>query len=340
MVSHVEVRRGPHVESWHRIHAAVVMADGTVAAHTGDPSLVTFWRSAAKFFQAAPLVTSGAADALGLSDAELALTCASHNGEPRHLEVAAQLLGRSRSAVSDLHCGAHASLDDAIARRQVASGEQLTRLHSNCSGKHAGMLALAAHRAWPKAGYERPEHPVQRACLAEVRAWTGYAGAEVAWATDGCGVPTFVLPLLGMARAYARLAAAAEGGEAAGVAEPGRRAARRLIEATVREPFLIAGTGRLDTDLIAATRGRVIAKVGADGVYSAALRDLALGVALKVEDGASRALGPALLAVLDALAPGAIPANDGWRRRAVLNSNDASVGEIVGRVKLVKGAPK
>ena len=340
MVSHVEVRRGSHVESWHRIHAAVVRADGRLAAHTGDPSLVTFWRSAAKFFQAAPLVTTGAADALGLSDAELALACASHNGEPRHLEVAAQLLARSRSAESDLHCGGHASLNDAIARRQVAGGGTLTRLHSNCSGKHAGMLALAAHQGWPKAGYERPEHPVQQACLAEVRTWTGYAGAEIAWATDGCGVPTFVLPLLGMARAYARLAAAAEGGEAAGVAEPGRRAARRLIKAVGREPFLIAGTGRLDTDLIAATRGRVIAKVGADGLYSAALRDLGLGVALKVEDGASRALGPALLAVLDAFAPGAIPANDAWRRRPVLNSNNATVGEIVGRVKLVKGAPK
>jgi L-asparaginase II len=224
----------------------------------------------------------------------------------------------------------------------VANGATLTRLHSNCSGKHAAMLALAAHRGWPKAGYELPEHPVQRACHAEVAAWSG--ADPLPWATDGCGVPTFILPLARMAQAYARLAVVAEGGAVpgGGPSDDSQRAAARLVAAVAADPFLIAGTGRLDTDLIVATNGRIVAKVGADGVYCVALRDAGLGVALKVEDGAVRALAPALLALLDVLAPGAAPAAEleSWRRRLVLNSNGLTVGEIRGRVELVNGAPK
>jgi L-asparaginase II len=340
MGSFVEVTRGPHVESRHRIHAAVVTPGGRLHAHCGDPALVTFWRSAAKFFQAIPLVATGAADALGVTPAELALACSSHNGEPRHVAVARQLLERSRSGEADLVCGTHPSLNEDLARAQVASGEWLTRVHSNCSGKHAGMLALAARQGWPRAGYERIDHAVQQGCLAEVRAWTGLSDDGIGWATDGCGLPTFTLDLTGMARAYARLAEAAEGRDGDGPAEGSRAAARRLAVAVAAEPFLLAGTGRLDTELIGAVRGRIISKVGAEGVYCAALRDAGLGVALKVEDGSWRALGPALLAVLDQLAPGAVPELDGWRHRPLLNSNDVEVGEVRARVDLMSGAPK
>lgn len=342
MVSFVEVTRGAYVESRHRIHAVVVAPDGRIVAHTGTAAMVTFWRSASKFFQAAPLVASGGADALGLTAPELAIACASHNGEPRHVEAARLLLSRSGSTEADLHCGAHPSLNEELARAQTARRERLTRLHSNCSGKHAGMLATAAHRGWPKAGYQRPEHPVQQACRAEVLAWTGLADKDLGWATDGCGVPTFALPLQAMALAYARLAAAADGRAFAGAApaDASRTAVGRLVGAVAEDPFLLAGSGRLDSELIALTKGRVIAKVGADGVYSAALRDLAVGVALKVEDGSWRAAGPALLSLLDQLMPGALPELEQWRKRQVLNSNGVPVGEIVGRVKLVKGAPK
>lgn len=340
MASYVAVTRGDYVESRHRIHVVVVAPDGRIEAHSGDPSLVTFWRSAAKFFQAAPLVSSGAADRLGIGDAELALACSSHNGEPRHLEVARRLLERSHSGENDLFCGTHPSLNEDLARAQLASGEWLTRVHSNCSGKHAAMLALAAAQGWPKAGYERIEHPVQRGCLAEVRGWTGLPDGAITWAADGCGLPTFNLPLVGMARAYARLARVTEGGDGAGLPDASRAAVRRLAAAVVADPFLIAGTGRLDTELIAATRGRIVTKVGAEGVYCAALRDLGLGLALKVEDGSTRVLGPALLSVLDALAPGAVPELEAWRCRPVWNSVDVQVGEMRARVDLTRGAPK
>lgn len=341
MVSYVEVTRGPYVESRHRIHAVVIGPDGRVAAHAGDPALVTFWRSASKFFQAAPLVASGGADALGLTAEELAISCASHNGEDRHVAIARQLLARSGSSEADLHCGAHLSLNEELAKAQTARRTRLTRLHSNCSGKHAGMLANAAHHGWPRQDYQRPEHPAQQACRAEVRAWTGVPDEQLGWATDGCGVPTFALPLAGMALAYARLAAAAEGRAlGGGPADASRAAVQRLVAAVAGEPFLIAGSGRLDSELIAATNGRVIAKVGADGVYSAALRDAGLGVALKVEDGSWRAAAPALLSLLEQLLPGALPDLEHWRTRQVLNSNGVPVGEIRGRVELVQGAPK
>ena len=339
MPSFVEVFRGPYVESRHRVHACVVRPDGAGVAHTGDPSVVTFWRSAAKFFQAVPLVTSGAADALAIPAEELALACASHNGEPRHVDVARRLLERSGSVERDLHCGPHPSLNEDLAKTQAYQGEFLSRLHSNCSGKHAGMLAVAVHRGWDKAGYEKREHPIQRGARAVVSRWSGVAEADVAWATDGCGVPTFALPVSGMALAYARLAAAAAG-EAGAVPDEEASAVARLVHAVQGDPFLLAGTDRLDTDLLTASRGRILAKVGADGIYCAALLDQQVGVALKVEDGATRALAPALLAILDLLAPGALPGLDDWRRRPVLNSNDLVVGEIRARIELANGAPK
>ncbi len=340
MESFVEVHRGSFVESRHRVHAVVVRPDGSQVARTGEPGLVTFWRSAAKFFQATPLVATGAADALGLTTEELAISCASHNGEERHVDVAGRLLTRSDSSVDDLHCGAHPSLNEDLARMQMCGEEPLSRLQSNCSGKHAGMLAVAAHNRWNKSGYEKPDHPVQRAVRSEVATWTGVAEPKVGAAIDGCGVPTWALPLDGMARAYARIAAAATGTPDGPVPEQSKAAVARLVRAVQEHPFLIAGTGRLDTELLEATKGRIVAKVGASGVYCAALLDQRLGLALKVEDGNTRALAPALLGVLDTLVPGLAPELDHWRRQNVLNSNGVAVGEIRSRVELVNGAKK
>ena len=342
MDSFVEVHRGSFVESRHKVHAVVVRPDGTAVAHTGDPALVTFWRSAAKFFQAAPLVATGAADALGLGEEELAIACASHNGEVRHVDVAGRLLARSDSSVDDLHCGAHPSLNEDLARMQMCGEEPLSRLQSNCSGKHAGMLALASHNKWSKSGYEKAEHPVQRAVRGEVATWTGVAEPKVGAAIDGCGVPTWALPLGGMALAYARIAAAATGASNGPVPERSKAAVTRLVKAVQAHPFLIAGTGRLDTELIEATGGKIVAKVGASGVYCAALLEPRLGLALKVEDGNTRALAPALMGLLDALLPGAVGGGglDRWRRQEVHNSNGVAVGEIRARVELVNGAKK
>lgn len=331
MIPTVDVLRGDIVESRHRVSVAVVDAGGALVARAGDPDLVTFWRSAAKFFQAIPLLTDGAADALGITDAELGVACASHNGEPRHLELAASLLARAACGTADLACGPHPSLAEPVARAMAARGEQPTRLHSNCSGKHAGMLALARHCGWPTAGYADLGHPVQTRCIAEVARWTGVAEGAIGLGVDGCGVGCFALPLRAMALAYARLGARRPGGVGASAREA---AADRLIRAVTAEPFLIAGTVRLCTDILAASGGRVVAKVGAEGVYSAALPELGLGVAVKVEDGDFRSSGPALLAVLDQLAPGCVPVAGTWRKPELRNTRGKVVGWLEAHVPL------
>lgn len=330
----VEVWRGDIVESRHRVSLAAVDAEGRTRAAAGDPALPAFMRSCAKFFQAIPLITSGAADNLGIGPEELALACASHNGEERHVAVAHRLLERSGSTLDDLVCGPHSSLSDRVAAAMTARAEKPTRAHNNCSGKHAAMLALAEHSGWSRAGYAEPGHPVQQACLAEMARWADLGSRSIPTAPDGCGVPSFALPLHRMALAFARLAAAATGETVAAVGPQASAAARWLVDAVRAEPFLLAGTDRLDTDLIAASGGRVVAKVGAEGVYCAAIPELGLGIALKVEDGATRALGPALLAALDCLAPGLVPDLKQHREVRIADTRGKQVGRVVARVEM------
>ena len=334
----IDVYRGDLVESRHRVSCCVVRPDGTVVASSGDPDLVTYWRSSAKPFQAIPLVAEGGADALGLTDDEVVLTCASHNGEPAHVELARTLLARSGAGPDDLVCGPHPSLSGEVAKDMAARGEKPTRLHSNCSGKHAGMIALGRFKGWGSGGYQQPAHPVQRRCLAEVAAWTGLHVDDVPHGTDGCGVPSFALPLNAMAVAYARLGAALKGDAVPGIGEASRAAAVRILTAVCARPFLVAGTGRLDTELLEATQGRAFAKVGAEGVYGATIPELRLGLALKVEDGGARALGAALLALLDAIAPGLVPDLEGQHEPGVLNTRGEPVGRVAARVELERTA--
>ncbi len=286
----IEATRGDLVESVHRVSVAVVNADGRLVASAGDPSRVSFWRSAAKPFQALPLLEDGVADAIGLTPAELALACASHSSEPPHLTVVDGMLRRIGVQVADLACGPHEPISPDVAARVARERVTLTAAWSNCSGKHAGMLALARHHGWPIAGYERPGHPVQQRILNEVARWTGVAPGAIPIATDGCAAVTFALPLSAMAAAWARFGASSDAGPS------------RLRAAMTAHPDLVAGTGRLCTELMAALPGRVLAKVGAAGIYCAALPELGLGVALKLADGDSEASPPALLAVLRALA--------------------------------------
>jgi L-asparaginase II len=285
----IEATRGDLIESVHRVSVAVVHADGRLVAAAGDPARVAYWRSAAKPFQALPLLEDGAADALAMTADELALACASHSSEPRHLEVAAGLLRRIGATEADLACGPHPPISAEVAERVVREGITLTPLWSNCSGKHAGMLALARHHGWRWAGYERPGHPLQDRVLAEVARWTCVRGEAIPIATDGCAAVTFGLPLSAMALAWARFGAATE------------PAPLRLRAAMSAHPDLVAGTGRLCTELMAALPGRVLAKIGAAGIYCATLPELGLGVALKVADGDSEVSPPALLAVLSAV---------------------------------------
>ena len=285
----VSASRGPLLESAHRVHAVVADAAGRVAACWGDAERVTVLRSAAKPFQTLPLVADGAADHFGFSDEEIALCCGSHNSEEAHLVAARSMLARAGVPESRLACGPHPPLRSERARELAAAGASPIPAMSNCSGKHAGMLALAAFHRWPLAGYERPEHPVQRRIRRELGRWARCDPRALATGVDGCGVPTFAIPLRDLAAAMARLAAAAAAGGAPG----------RVVGAMVRHPFMVAGTDRLCTRLMDAAAGRVLAKTGFEGVYAAADLERALGVALKVEDGARRAADPALLAVLE-----------------------------------------
>ncbi len=288
----VELVRGELVESLHRVHAAVVEPDGSLAAWSGDPQRQTYMRSAAKPIQALPLVLEGVVEARGVTPAELAVCCGSHGGEPEHLQVVRSLLERVGLDASALECGPHPPMHEASAHGLLRAGGTSEPIHNNCSGKHAGMLALARAKGWPTGGYSRPEHPVQERILAEVERWTGVARHEIVQGVDGCGVPCFGVPLIAMARAFAELAAAADAGD---------KGPSAVLDAMTAHPFQVAGTDRLCTQLMTELGGRVVAKVGAEGVYCALDRQTGRGIALKVEDGSRRAAEVALMAVLGEL---------------------------------------
>jgi L-asparaginase II len=278
--------RGAHLESSSPVDVAVVDATGRIWAAAGDPHRATYWRSAAKPFQAAACVRSGAADRFGFDDRALALACASHSGEDEHVLLAREMLTRCGCVESDLACGAHPSLSARVYEEHVRRGTTLTRVFSNCSGKHAAMLALARHLGVAVAGYERPTHPVQQAIVQEIATATGVSSSALEFAGDGCGAMTFYLPLVAMARAWARMA------------NDDDDVLVRLRRAMMAHPTSVAGVGRPCTQLMSAAAGRLVVKVGAEGVYCAALPNLGLGIALKVTSGEGRFAAVALAAVL------------------------------------------
>lgn len=313
----VEELRGAVVETRHRVHAAVADAHGRLLAHAGDPELVTFWRSGAKPFQAWPLVADGVVDRFGITTRELAVCCASHSSEPGQIEIVRGLLARIGCSERDLMCGPHPPLSLPVAQDYERRGVRLTAVYSNCSGKHTGMLALARHHGWPVEFYTRLEHPVQQRILAEVSRWTGLPAEQVGTAVDGCGVVCFALPLRNMAWAYAQL------GQGENGTGPG------VVAAMLRHPELVAGAGRPCTEIMRAHPGRVVAKVGAAGVYCAFLVNERCGVALKVEDGHGEAAVLAMGAIL--LELGLRPLPETILRRAIINTRGETVGEL--RVK-------
>jgi len=327
MVSHeldVVVTRGNSVESYHRVHAAVVDGCDRLLGGSGDPGFSTYWRSCAKPFQVMPLLENGGFDSYGWGDEQLALACASHGGEPEHVAIVDAMLATLGLEEGDLACGPQEPLSPRGAKIVRESGMRIKRTHNNCSGKHTAMLALAQNNDWPIKGYERIDHGVQQAMLNQVALWTGVRCAQIEVAVDGCGAAVFGLPLHGMARAYARLGSAAQRGE---------EIPQRIVNAMGRHPFLIGGTDRFDSIIAEETNGRVLAKVGAEGVHSAVVLDLSIGVAVKVEDGNPRAQYPALVRLLqelDALPDPLPPRLADILTRPVRNSR----GEVVGETKV------
>lgn len=295
----VEVTRGGIVESRHRGSVAVVDFDGGVRLGLGDIQTPIYPRSAIKALQAIPIIESGAAEALSLSDAELALCCASHGGEPRHAETAKRILERQGLSHHDLECGAHWPYFDAAARQLAATGQEPTALHNNCSGKHSGMLSTAKALGAPTKDYIKRTHPVQQRILGVLETMTGYDLGNAAWDRDGCSAPTWAIPLENLAYAFARF------GTGEGLADRRAAACETLRDAVLAEPFMVAGTKRYCTDVMLLLNKTVFIKTGAEGVFCGAIPEMGLGIALKCDDGAKRGAEVMMTAVLDAL--GAIP---------------------------------
>lgn len=274
-----------------------------------------------------PFMESEGLDDLGWGADEIALACASHGGEPEHVAIAERMLSDLGLEEGDLACGAAEPLAQRGQRLLRESGGRLTRLHNNCSGKHAAMLARAQGAGWPAAGYYYLNHPVQQSIVQEIQRWTGIVASNMKIATDGCGVPVFGLSLEAMARAFARFAAAIHSGN---------EIPRRIGDAMLANPFLVGGTDRFDTVLMEEAPG-ILCKIGAEGVHSAAIIASGIGIAIKVEDGASRAQYPALLALLQRL--GALPDPLPQRlaeiaRKTVRDTRHEVVGEIVVRAMM------
>lgn len=296
----VEVSRGPIVESRHRGHLIAVDGRGKTVAALGAPETVTYIRSSGKPFQAMPLVTSGAADHFGFSEKEIAIACGSHSGEPEHVATVQSMLARIGMDESALKCGAHVPFSVDEARKLIENHQQPSVLQNNCSGKHAGMLALALHLGAPTETYDQPTNPVQQQILKAVSTFSDVPREDLAIGTDGCGAPVFGLPVHAMALMYARLIKPPDE-----FAPAVKNACQRLVNAMISFPEMVGGKkGRLDTELIRAGKGRLISKIGAEGVYTVGALPSdqwpsGLGFALKVEDGDDhRARPPAVIEAL------------------------------------------
>ena len=282
----VEVTRGDLIESRHRGHIVAVKPDGEVIAYIGNPETITYMRSSAKPHQAIPLVDSGAADHFGFNEREVALACASHSGEPIHTKTALSMLNKIELGPSSLKCGVHEPYSAAVARQLRERGEQPNVLQNNCSGKHAGMLALALYLGAPTETYDLPDHPVQVAIKQCVSEFSEVPSEQITIATDGCGVPVFGISISAMALMWARLIV-----PPAKTRDATRAACRRIVSAMTTYPELIGGTAdRLDAEVMRAAEGSLVSKVGAEGVYTVGVLPCkdwpnGLGLALKIEDG-------------------------------------------------------
>jgi len=275
----IEATRGDRIESRHEVDAVVVDSLGRLVESWGEPHRAVLPRSALKPIQALPLVDTGAADAFGLTDTELALACASHQGECRHEEAVTAWLSRLPGGTNSLACGAHPPLSEEAGQALAASGRPPTAVHNNCSGKHAGFLTVIAHLGFEVDGYLDPEHPlhvdhvtpaIERTCGVDLAA--GRPGI------DGCGIPVWSVALDRLANGWAALGESTAGSSA-----------HRLLSAMRAEPFMVAGTGRACTRLIGTATGGTVAKAGAEGVFCAVVPDEHIGLALKARDGGARA---------------------------------------------------
>lgn len=292
----VHVTRGPIVESIHRGDAVVVDSGGRILKVIGDPFKQTFMRSAAKPLQTLAVLTSGAQDCYSFTDAELALMCASHYGELFHREAVLSMLNKMGLSLSDLKCGETLSINPSYAKELIASHFELGPYNNDCSGKHCGMLATCLTHHYPLSGYTELDHPVQQEILEIVAEMCGIPQNQIAIGIDGCSVPVYGMPLYHMALGFARLA------NSDALEPPLKSASEQVFKAMNAAPEMVAGTGGFCTALIQKTGGKLIGKLGAEGVYCIGIKGQDLGLALKIEDGNyARAISPAVMRCLNDL---------------------------------------
>ena len=321
----VEVTRGGMVESMHRAIVAICDASGAVVRSWGAVERPIYARSAIKPLQTIAVIESGAADAFNLGEDEITLCCASHRGEPIHVDRVLPWLDRLGLGVDSLECGPQLPTNEATAHALIRAGLPATRAHNNCSGKHSGMLTTAVHLGEPTKGYIGPDHPVQTRLITLMEELGELDLSGTARGVDGCGIPVFGAPLQAIAHAMAKLA------DPSGLSTDRADACRRIVKACAAHPLLISGTGTFNSVVLAETGGRCILKGGAEGVFTAAIPSEGLGVCLKIDDGAGRGAAAAMLAVLrhlgvlDAAAAARI---DKAVVREVRNWTGTLVGEI------------
>ena len=285
------VTRSDRIESVHYGSIAVVENTGRLIYHLGDPQAMVFTRSACKPFQALPLIAREAVTRFGFTAQEIAVICASHSGEPRHLEAVLNILGKIGCSKADLQCGVHTPLYYEALGRQPRAEEVFTPLHHNCSGKHAGMLALCRLLGAPIENYLAQDHPVQKAILEAVARFSGAPRAQIGVGIDGCSAPNFALPLSALALGYARLAndaADAQYGQAPQI----------IFSAMTEHPEMVSGIKRLDLALMHTGQGDWVTKAGAEGIQGIGIRSRGWGLAVKIADGAARALPAVAIEVL------------------------------------------
>jgi len=306
-----KVIRGETVESVHRGHIVAIDGDGRTLLEIGDRFVITYFRSASKPFQVLPCVTSGAADAFGFATEEIALACASHSGEPTHVKVCRRMLEKAGLSESELQCGRHLPFNEKETERLLRANAEITEVYNNCSGKHIAMIAFAKHIGTDTSRYLECDHPIQQKILETISVLCDIPKEQIPIGIDGCCVPNFAMPLSSMARGFLNLVAPSNH-----LSHDFHSAAGRAVDAMLKYPELIGGTDRLDTILMKAASGKLISKVGADGVWLCGVLPCeeypsGVAVALKIEDGDDKRARPVVavdvLKRLGVLSHGALP---------------------------------
>ncbi len=325
----VQVTRGGIVESQHQVHAIIVNHRGETLHQWGNVNQPVYPRSAIKALQALAFIERGGADQFNFSETEIAILCASHNGENEHTTTVSSMLEKLSLTGHDFECGHHWPMRPEASYALAGAGLVPNNLHNNCSGKHAGMLALAKLLNVDHHHYINIDHAVQQEIANTMAQMCEVDFSNAPWSPDGCSAPTWAIPLYNLALGFAKFA------EPTTLTTERRVACETLFQAVVNHPFMVAGTARYCTDMMTLLQKRVFLKVGAEGIYIAAIPDLKIAIAMKCEDGAVRAVESVMTALLDFVGATDHIKDDllaPYRNVSIKNWNKMLTGEIICQV--------